>query len=374
MKLSKKIIDIEPSSTVILGQKARELISSGKDVIQLGEGEPDFNTPDHIIEASYKAMKRGETKYTNVAGTQELRNVIKKYLKNEHQLIYQEDQIVVCNGGKQLIFNALLASIDPEDEVIIPTPYWVSYPQIVNFAGGKSIFANCTESNDFKISPKLLEKHINKKTLWLILNSPGNPTGSVYSKRELRDLAIVLRNHTNVNIICDDIYSKIIYGNEKFFTLAEVAPDLIDRILIINGLSKAYAMTGWRFGYAAGYRSLIALTGDMKFLDDWNEKYRQRRDLTFNILKKSFPDFNIKPMGAFYHFINCEYYLGKIFKNKKIHNDMDFCKYLLEYFGISVVPGTAFGCNGYFRLCYAKSETDLQIACKRINQFVSLIK
>ena len=160
MKLSKKIIDIEPSSTVILGQKARELISSGKDVIQLGEGEPDFNTPDHIIEASYKAMKRGETKYTNVAGTQELRNVIKKYLKNEHQLIYQEDQIVVGNGGKQLIFNALLASIDPEDEVIIPTPYWVSYPQIVNFAGGKSILANCTESNDFKISPKLLEKHI----------------------------------------------------------------------------------------------------------------------------------------------------------------------------------------------------------------------
>ena len=398
MKLSKKIIDIEPSSTVILGQKARELISSGKDVIQLGEGEPDFNTPDHIIEASYKAMKRGETKYTNVAGTQELRNVIKKYLKNEHQLIYQEDQIVVGNGGKQLIFNALLASIDPEDEVIIPTPYWVSYPQIVNFAGGKSILANCTKSNDFKISPKLLEKHINKKTLWLILNSPGNPTGSVYSKRELHDLAIVLRNHTNVNIICDDIYSKIIYSNEKFFTLAEVAPDLIDRILIINGLSKAYAMTGWRLGYAAGNLSLIkamvklqgqsttnassvsqaaalaALTGDMKFLDDWNEKYRQRRDLTFNILKKSFPDFNIKPMGAFYHFINCECYLGKIFKNKIIHNDMDFCQYLLEYFGISVVPGTAFGCNGYFRLCYAKSETDLQIACKRINQFVSLIK
>ena len=257
MKLSKKIIDIEPSSTVILGQKARELISSGKDVIQLGEGEPDFNTPDHIIEASYKAMKRGETKYTNVAGTQELRNVIKKYLKNEHQLIYQEDQIVVGNGGKQLIFNALLASIDPEDEVIIPTPYWVSYPQIVNFAGGKSILANCTKSNNFKISPKLLEKHINKKTLWLILNSPGNPTGSVYSKRELHDLAIVLRNHTNVNIICDDIYSKIIYGNEKFFTLAEVAPDLIDRILIINGLSKAYAMTGWRIGYAAGNLSLI---------------------------------------------------------------------------------------------------------------------
>ena len=232
---------------------------------------------------------------------------------------------MVGNGGKQLIFNALLASIDPEDEVIIPTPYWVSYPQIVNFAGGKSILANCTESNDFKISPKLLEKHINKKTLWLILNSPGNPTGSVYSKRELRDLAIVLRNHTNVNIICDDIYSKIIYGNEKFFTLAEVAPDLIDRILIINGLSKAYAMTGWRIGYAAGNLSLIkamiklqgqsttnassvsqaaalaALTGDMKFLDDWNEKYRQRRDLTFNILKKSFPDFNIKPMCAFYH-------------------------------------------------------------------------
>ncbi len=217
MKLSKKIIDIEPSSTVILGQKARELISSGKDVIQLGEGEPYFNTPDHIIEASYKAMKRGETKYTNVAGTQELRSVIKKYLKNEHQLIYHEDQIVVGNGGKQLIFNALMSSIDPEDEVIIPTPYWVSYPQIVNFAGGKPILVNCTKSNDFKISSKLLEKHINKKTLWLVLNSPGNPTGSVYSKKELHDLAFILRKHTNVNIICDDIYSKIIYGNEKFF-------------------------------------------------------------------------------------------------------------------------------------------------------------
>ena len=390
MKLSKKIIDIEPSSTVILGQKARELISSGKDVIQLGEGEPDFNTPDHIIEASYKAMKRGETKYTNVAGTQELRNEIKKYLKNEHQLIYQEDQIVVGNGGKQLIFNALLASIDPEDEVIIPTPYWVSYPQIVNFAGGKSILANCTESNDFKISPKLLEKHINKKTLWLILNSPGNPTGSVYSKQELHDLAIVLRNHTNVNIICDDIYSKIIYGNEKFFTLAEVAPDLIDRILIINGLSKAYAMTGWRIGYAAGPKDIIkaigkiqsqstsnpssvsqaaaveALNGTQDFIQERSDAFKKRRDFVVKSLNDIKGISCLRPNGAFYVFPSCK---GLLNKKTKLKTDTDFVQKLLEKENVAVVQGSAFGLEGYFRISYATSMENLQKAMDRIRSF-----
>ena len=399
MKLSKKINNILPSNTVILGQKARELISLGKDIIQLGEGEPDFNTPDHIINAALDAMNKGKTKYTNVAGTQELRKVIKKYFEDEHQLSYQEDQIVVGNGGKQLIFNALLASIDPGEEVIIPSPYWVSYPQMVSFADGTPILVTCPSNNNFKITPKLLKNNINKKTIWLILNSPGNPTGSVYSEKELIDLAKVLRDYPYINVICDDIYSKIIYDNESFVTLAQVAPDLKDRVLIVNGLSKSYAMTGWRIGYAAGNRSLInamiklqgqsttnassisqaaavaALSGSKKFLDDWIQKYHHRRNLTFDILNRNFPKFKIKPKGAFYHFINCDCFFGKIYNSeKKINDDIDFCKYLLEYFGVSVVPGSSFGYNGYFRLCYAKSETDLKKACERINKFVSLIK
>jgi aspartate aminotransferase len=399
MKLSKKINNILPSNTVVLGQKARELISLGKDIIQLGEGEPDFNTPDHIINAALDAMNKGKTKYTNVAGTQELRKVIKKYFEDEYQLSYQEDQIVVGNGGKQLIFNALLASIDPGEEVIIPSPYWVSYPQMVNFADGTPILVTCPSNSNFKITPKLLKNHINKKTIWLILNSPGNPTGSVYSEKELIDLAKVLRDYPYINVICDDIYSKIIYDNESFVTLAQVAPDLKDRVLTVNGLSKSYAMTGWRIGYAAGNRSLInamiklqgqsttnassisqaaavaALSGSKKFLDDWIQKYHHRRNLTFDILNRNFPKFKIKPKGAFYHFINCDCFLGKIYNSeKKINDDIDFCKYLLEYFGVSVVPGSSFGCSGYFRLCYAKSETDLKKACERINKFVSLIK
>ncbi len=398
MKLSKKINKIFPSNTVILGQKARELKALGKDIIQLGEGESNFNTPEHIIEAAYSAMKRGETKYTNIAGTKELRNIISKYLKDEHELYYHNDQLVVGNGGKQLIFNAFLSTIDPGDEVIIPAPFWVSYPQMVNFADGIPILVDCLSSNNFKISPELLEKSITKNTRWLILNSPGNPTGSVYSKKELNNLANVLRIHPDVSIICDDIYSKIIYDGEKFFTLAQIAPDIKDRILIVNGLSKSFAMTGWRIGYAAGNKTLInamiklqgqsttnassvsqaaalaALNGSKEFLNNWNKKYQKRRDFTFNILKKIFPALIINPKGAFYHFINCKCYLGKKFNDEKIiKNDVDFCRYLLEHYGVSVVPGSSFGCSGYFRLCYAKSEEDLEVACNRITKFISLI-
>ena len=395
--ISDSLKRIKPSPTIAVTQKARELRAAGKDVIGLGAGAPDFDTPDNIKDAAIQAIKNGDTKYTAVDGTPALKKAIVEKFKRENKLDFSTDQITVGTGGKQVLYNAFMATLNKGDEVIIPAPFWVSYPDMVLLAGGKPKIVKCDEKDSFKLTAKKLQKAISKKTKWLILNSPSNPTGAGYTKNEIEDLAKVLMKNKKVYILSDDIYEHIKYDNFNFFTIAQISK-LKDRTLTMNGVSKSYAMTGWRIGYAAGPKDIIkaigkiqsqstsnpssvsqaaalaALTGDMKFLEDWNEKYRQRRDLTFNILKKSFPDFNIKPTGAFYHFINCEYYLGKIFKNKKIHNDIVFCKYLLEYFGISVVPGTAFGCNGYFRLCYAKSEPDLQIACKRINQFVSLIK
>ena len=390
---------ITPSGTVVLGQKARELIAKGKDVIQLGEGEPDFDTPDFIIKAAFEAAKQGATKYTSVAGIEELRSTVAAKFRDDNGIIYQSEEIVIGNGAKQLIFNALLVSLNPGDQVIIPAPYWVSYPQMVKIADGEPIIVACPPTKDFKITPDLLKNSLSSKTRWVLLNSPGNPTGSVYSKEDLLAIAEVLREYPHVGIICDDIYEKIIFENQDFYTMAQVAPDLSDRVLTVNGVSKAYSMTGWRIGYAGGHKNLIAsmvklqgqsttnastigqmaalaaLKGNQGFLEEWKSLYEKRRDLISCRLREVFPKELTKPQGAFYHFINCKKFLETTTRNGKyLKSDGDFCKYLLEDFGVAVVPGSEFGCAGYFRLCFAKSEKKLVTACQRIIDAVKSLK
>ena len=398
MQLSKKMLKISPSGTVILAQKARQLKAEGKDIIELGEGEPDFNTPEFIIRYAYQSAKNGATKYTSVSGTPELKNKITEKLRKENNINYNDNQIVVGAGAKQLIFNALFCSINTGDEVIIPSPYWVSYPEMVKIADGIPIILNCDLKNNFKISLEKLVEVINPKTKWLILNSPGNPSGAVYTWDELLALSQVLINYPQINILCDDIYEKIVFDGKKFHTLAEVAPNLIDRILTVNGFSKSYAMTGWRIGYAAGHFELIeamiklqgqsttnastigqeaaiaALDAEQNFLNDWLKMYTIRRDIVSNSLGNSFKDSFNNPEGAFYHFISCEALVGKKFNGiNTINNDRDFCQLLLEKYGVAVVPGSEFGTPGYFRLCFAKSEDDLKNACQRINDFLKLL-
>ena len=398
MQLSKKMSNISPSGTVVLAQKARQLKAQGKDIIELGEGEPDFNTPEFIIRYAYQSAQNGATKYTSVSGTPELKNKIAQKFRKENKINYNDSQIVVGAGAKQLIFNAFFSSINKGDEVIIPSPYWVSYPEMVKIADGTPIILNCDLKNNFKISIRDLVKVINSKTKWLILNSPGNPSGAVYSWEELLALSKVLINYPQINILCDDIYEKIIFDGKKFHTLAEVAPELIDRILTVNGFSKSYAMTGWRIGYAAGSPELIeamiklqgqsttnassigqeaaiaALDSDQIFLKQWLSRYTKRRDIVSNGLENSFKDSFNNPEGAFYHFISCQSLIGKkINGSDTINSDSDFCKFLLEKFGVAVVPGSEFGTPGYFRLCFAKSENDLKNACERINKFLELL-
>ena len=395
MLLSKKIAQITPSGTVMLAQKARELKALGRDIIELGEGEPDFQTPEFIIEEAFQAARNGATKYTSVAGTEELRIQIKKKFHKENNLNYGLDQIIVGTGAKQLIFNALLASLNPGDEVIIPSPYWVSYPEMVKISEGKPIIVNCPENEKFILSPESLENAISPNTKWVLMNSPNNPTGAVYNWEELSKLADVIRRYEKINVMCDDIYEKLVYDDSKFCTMAEVSPDLADRILTVNGVSKAYAMTGWRIGYAAGPKCLInamgklqgqsttnasslgqaaalaALQGNQDYLLDWISIYQNRRNLVSESLGDIFGYSIRNPQGAFYHFIPCMKLFGKKTPSgKMIGKDAEFCEYLLQDFGVAVVPGSEFGCNGYFRLCFAKSEIDLKEACKRIIEAV----
>ncbi len=395
MLLSKKIEQITPSGTVMLAQKARELKALGRDIIELGEGEPDFQTPEFIIEEAFQAARNGATKYTSVAGTEELRIQIKKKFHKENNLNYGLDQIIVGTGAKQLIFNALLASLNPGDEVIIPSPYWVSYPEMVKISEGKPIIVNCPENEKFILSPESLENAISPNTKWVLMNSPNNPTGAVYNWEELSKLADVIRRYEKINVMCDDIYEKLVYDDSKFCTMAEVSPDLADRILTVNGVSKAYAMTGWRIGYAAGPKCLInamgklqgqsttnasslgqaaalaALQGNQDYLLDWISIYQNRRNLVSESLGDIFGYSIRNPQGAFYHFIPCMKLFGKKTPSgKMIGKDAEFCEYLLQDFGVAVVPGSEFGCNGYFRLCFAKSEIDLKEACKRIIEAV----
>ena len=387
--ISNSLKRIKPSPTIAVTQKARELRAAGKDVIGLGAGEPDFDTPDNVKRAAIKAIKDGDTKYTAVDGTPALKKAIINKFKRENNLTYTADQITVGTGGKQVLYNAFMATLNKGDEVIIPAPFWVSYPDMVLLAGGKPKIVKCSEADGFKLTPKSLKKAITKNTKWLILNSPSNPTGAGYTKKEINDLAKVLINHKNVHILSDDIYEHISYDNFKFYTIAQVSK-LKDRTLTMNGVSKSYAMTGWRIGYAAGPKDIIkaigkiqsqstsnpssisqaaaveALNGNQSFIKKRSKAFKERR----NFVVKSLNAINgiscLTPNGAFYVFPSCK---GLLNKKTGLKTDTDFVQRLLEKSNVAVVQGSAFGLDGYFRISYATSMQNLKKAMERIRSF-----
>jgi len=391
--LSESLSRIKPSPTMAVVKKATELKSAGKDIISLGAGEPDFDTPENIKQAAIQAIKDGRTKYTVVDGTIELKRAVIGKFKRENNLIYNEKQVSVGVGGKHVIFNAILATINPGDEVLIPAPYWVSYPDIVLLAGGTPVIVECEESADFKILPEQIEKNVNKNTKWIILNSPSNPTGSVYSEQELKAIGEVLKKFPNVYIMSDDIYEHVLYTKNNFFTIAQI-PELFSRTLTINGLSKSYAMTGWRVGYAGGPENIIqgiakiqsqsttntssisqaaaeeALNGTQDFIKIRSDAFKERRDFVVKKLN-SIKGLSCKnPEGAFYVFPSCKDCIGKKDVNKKeIINDTDFVTSLLENTGVAVVQGSAFGKEGYFRISYATSLKNLSKALDKIEEY-----
>ena len=391
--LSESLSRIKPSPTMAVVKKATELKSAGKDIISLGAGEPDFDTPENIKQAAIQAIKDGKTKYTVVDGTIELKRAVIGKFKRENNLIYNEKQVTVGVGGKHVIFNAILATINPGDEVLIPAPYWVSYPDIVLLAGGTPVIVECEESADFKILPEQIEKNVTKNTKWIILNSPSNPTGSVYSEQELKDIGEILKKFPNVYIMSDDIYEHVLYTKNNFFTIAQI-PELFSRTLTINGLSKSYAMTGWRVGYAGGPENIIqgiakiqsqsttntssisqaaaeeALNGTQDFIKKRSDAFKERRDFVVKKLN-SIEGLSCKnPEGAFYVFPNCKNCIGKKDINKKeIVNDADFVTSLLENTGVAVVQGSAFGKEGYFRISYATSMKNLSEALDKIEEY-----
>jgi len=397
--LSKSIKRIKPSATMAVTQKARELKAQGKNIIGLGAGEPDFDTPDNIKKAAIDAIKEGDTKYTAVDGTPALKEAIQSKFKRENNLDYGLNEISVGTGGKQIIFNAMAVTLDSSDEVIIPAPYWVTYPDVVNYFDAKPIIIICGEDTGFKITPDQLEKAINKSTKWFILNSPSNPTGSCYTKDELIALSKVLENHPHVNIMTDDLYEHLIYDDIQFHTLVSVAPFLKDRTLTLNGVSKAYAMTGWRIGYAGGNQDLIkamgklqsqstsnptsisqaaaveALNGDNSFIAERSQVFKKRRDNLISELNSMNGISCRKPEGAFYVFPSCQGVIGKTDDSGKIiSNDQEFTTSLLEQAGVAVVQGSAFGLEGYFRISYATSDENLEEACSRMRVYLENLK
>ncbi len=399
VELSHSIKRIKPSATMAVTQKARELKAAGKDIIGLGAGEPDFDTPENIKKAAIQAINDGDTKYTPVDGTPELKNAIKAKFKRENNLNYELNEISVGTGGKQIIFNAFAVSLNESDEVIIPAPYWVTYPDVVNYFNGKPIFVQCGEESGFKITPQQLENSINQSTKWFILNSPSNPTGSCYTKNELLELANVLKKYPHVHIMTDDLYEHLIYDDNEFHTFASIAPELKERILTLNGVSKAYAMTGWRIGYAGGNASLIkamgklqsqstsnptsisqaaaveALNGDDSFIAERAKVFKGRRDFLINELTSMNGITCRVPEGAFYVFPSCKGVIGKIDEsNNKIKNDEEFTTSLLEHAGVAVVQGSAFGLEGYFRISYATSDENLKNACVRMRDFLNKLR
>ena len=384
---------IKPSPTIAVTQKARELKASGKDIIGLGAGEPDFDTPENIKQAAIKAIKGGDTKYTAVDGTPALKDAIINKFKRENNLEYQIDQITVGAGGKHVIYNAMMATLNEGDEVIVPAPYWVSYPDMVLLAGGTPIILECTEKQGFKINPSELEKIITKKTKWIILNSPSNPTGACYSEKDIREIAKVLEKHPHVNILSDDIYEHVTYEGFKFFTIAQIE-GLKDRVLTMNGVSKAYSMTGWRIGYAAGPKEIIkaiakiqsqsttnpssisqaaaveALNGTQDFIKERATSFQERRNFVVKALNEIDRIECLNPDGAFYVFPSCKGLMGKKdTKGNELKTDTDFVQSLLENSGVAVVQGSAFGLEGFFRISYATSMENLKKAMERINSF-----
>ena len=391
--ISDSLKRIKPSPTIAVTQKARELKAAGKDVIGLGAGEPDFDTPDNIKQAAIRAIKAGETKYTTVDGTLKLKGAIIKKFKRENNLKYLTDEITVGTGGKQVLYNAFMATLNKGDEVIIPAPFWVSYPDMVLLAGGKPKIVKCSETEGFKLTPQKLKKAISKKTKWLILNSPSNPTGAGYTKNEIKNLSKVLIKNKKIHILSDDIYEHITYDDFKFFTIAQISK-LKSRTITMNGVSKSYAMTGWRIGYAGGPKEIIkairkiqsqstsnpssvsqaaaveALNGTQKFIKKRSNAFKQRRDFVVKSLNKISGISCLKPNGAFYVFPSCKKLLGK---KTKLKNDSDFVKKLLEKSNVAVVQGSAFGLDGHFRISYATSMKKLKVAMKRIKSFCEKI-
>ncbi len=395
--LSSSLSRIKPSPTIAVTQKARELKEKGVDVISLGAGEPDFDTPNNVKNAAIEAINNGETKYTAVDGTPKLKEAIIKKFKRENGLDFTKDQINVGAGGKQVIFNAILSTINPSDEVLIPAPYWVSYPDIVLLAGGIPKIVSCSEKDEFKITPKKIKDNLNDKTKWVILNSPSNPTGSCYSQIEIDAIADLLKNYPKVMIMSDDIYEHVVYDNFKFYTIAQ-NKSVSQRTLTINGVSKSYSMTGWRIGYAGGPKELIkamakiqsqsttnpssisqaaaveALNGDQSFIKVRSDAFKERRNFVVKELNKISGIECINPQGAFYVFPSCKGCLGKSHDELgDIKTDTDFVSKLLESTGVAVVQGSAFGLEGFFRISYATSMNNLEKAVERISKFCSKI-
>ncbi len=391
--ISDSLKKIKPSPTIAVTQKARELKAAGKDVIGLGAGEPDFDTPYNIKQAAIKAINDGDTKYTAVDGTPALKKAIVEKFKKENNLDYTIDQITVGAGGKHVIYNAMMATLNDGDEVIIPAPYWVSYPDIVLLAGGKPVVMECDEKQGFKINPSDLEKFITPKTKWIILNSPSNPTGACYSENDIKAIAVVLEKHKDIYILSDDIYEHITYEGFKFFTIAQIE-SLKERVLTMNGVSKAYSMTGWRIGYAAGPKDIVkaiakiqsqsttnpssisqaasveALSGTQDFIKKRADSFQERRDFVVNALNAIDGIECLKPDGAFYVFPSCKGLMGKKDPNgNEIKSDTDFVQSLLENSGIAVVQGSAFGLEGFFRISYATSMDNLKKAMDKISSF-----
>ena len=390
---------IKPSMTVGINVKANALRAEGKDVLVLAAGEPDFDTPLNIRKAAVTAMEEGQTRYVPGKGTPVLQKAIQSKFLKDNNLNYDLDEIIVGVGGKHIIYNAMMATINPEDEVIIPAPFWVSYPDIVLLAEGKPIIVPCPEDQNFKLTADQLEKSITDKTKWLMLNSPSNPTGSLYSKQELQKLADVLLRYPQVLIMSDDIYEKVIYDDLEFSTIASVEPKLKDRCLTLNGVSKSYCMTGWRLGYCGAPKEIIAamnkiqsqsttstssismaasveaLNGSQDFIDKHNQAFVRRRDLVVNLLNQIDGLSCLTPQGAFYVYPSCAGVIGKQTpEGKKISNDEDFMSYLLESEGIAGVHGAAFGLSPYFRLSYATSDETLKDACARIKRACEKLK
>ena len=389
--------NIKPSPTLMAEAKALDLKSQGHPVISLGAGEPDFDTPNNIKMAAIDAINKGFTKYTPVAGTKDLKTAIINKFKRENNLDYELNEISVGAGAKQVIYNALMASLNPKEEVIILAPFWVSYPEMVKIAGGVPVIVNC-QPDDFSLPVLEIEKAITKETKWIILNSPNNPCGSVYSYDELRSLADMLLKHEHVHILSDDIYEHLVYVDEKFYTLAEVEPRLQNRILTVNGVSKTYAMTGWRIGYGAGPAELIkamsviqsqstsnpcsisqvaaveALNGPQDFIKTNLEVFKKRRDFASQLLNQ-IPGLKCaSPKGAFYLFVHCSGLFGKTTPAGMMLKDSnDVANYLLEQVYVATVPGSAFGCEGFIRLSYAISDVNLEEACKRIKKACELL-
>ena len=397
--IADRLSRIKPSMTVGINVKANALRATGKNVLVLAAGEPDFDTPINIRQAAIKAMEEGQTRYVPGKGTPLLQEAIIEKFKKDNNIIYSQEEIMVGVGGKHIIYNAMLATLNPGDEVIIPAPFWVSYPDIVLLAEGQPIIVQCDEKQNFKITPSQLEGSITPKTKWLMLNSPSNPTGSVYKKEELLALGEVLLQNSHVYILTDDIYEKIIYDDNEFATLASVVPDLKNRTLTLNGVSKSYCMTGWRLGYCGAPKEIIngmnkiqsqsnsstssismaasveALSGNQDFIFDHNIQFKKRRDMVVKKLNEIEGIVCSTPPGAFYVYPSCAKLMGKKTPNGEvIDSDEKFMNYLLESEGVAGVQGEAFGLSPYFRLSYATDENILKDACNRIARACSTLK